>query len=610
VEPPTGGADPRRDEPTAFGPPRTTVGSARHSTAATTGQPHAGVLPSGPADILIGDDVELHARAVVLPGTVLGEGSVVTAGSVASGVIPPRSRVVGNPGQVEPLPLGEAQERSLQAELDAGTHVADNLCRVAQRAPHRLALRCGSVELSYGQLLGWVQGVRAGLEAQGVTPGARVLLGCSEKAAFVAGFYGITSLGAVAVPLVEGVSRASVAEILEVSGATACVTTTASAPQLEGAMPGVPLLRADTCAPIWPWRAPYAGPVESAALILFTSGTTAKKKGVVLSHRALMAATRSINAFMQLRGDVREYVAVPLTHSFGLGRIRALFARGAAAVLSDGMVNPPVIAQAMREGRCDALAAVPAVLTLFSGRYAPLLRELGPRLRFVELGSAPMPAQTRRALMELFPRARLCMHYGLTEASRSAFLEFHGEAAHLDTVGRASPGVELVVQDEGGRAVPAGVEGEVVVRGAHLGSEYLGDRERSAAAFRADGFHTGDYGVLDAQGYLRLLGRRDEMINSGGIKISPLELEAKVRAAYPDLEFCVLGLPDPTGVAGDVAAVVTVGAPGLTLEVLNGALADSVDRGRLPRVLREVEALPKTENGKVQRALLRAQLLR
>jgi long-chain acyl-CoA synthetase len=560
--------------------------------------------------IEIGDDVELGPRAVVLPGTRLAAGSAVFAGSVASGEVPPLSLVVGNPGRVEPRPLSPLAERALHEALDATTHVHGALWLVAQRAPTRVALRRGAEEQTYAQVLARAQAVRVALEHLGVRPGMRVLVGCAEKDAFLAGFYALSLLGAVAVPLVDGVSRVSVEEIVAATGARVCVTTAASARVLGGALAGLTLLHAEACVPErdLAGRVPADVPPSAPALVLFTSGTTARKKGVVLTHAALVQATRSINAFMQLDAAVREYVAVPLTHSFGLGRVRALFARAATAVVSDGLVSPPAIAEAMRAGRCDGLSAVPAVLALFQGRSRPLLDELGARLRFVELGSAPLPAEARRRLMAAFPRARLCMHYGLTEASRSAFLEFHGEAAHLHTVGRASPGVVLEIQGDDGRPLPAGQEGEIVVRGGHLASEYLGDPERTRTAFAPDGFHTGDYGVLDAEGYLTLLGRRDEMINSGGLKISPLELEGRIRALHPALDFCVLGLPDPAGLAGEVAAVVAVGAAGLTLADLNRSLQGSVDRGRLPRLLLHADSLPRTENGKVKRRELRQAL--
>src|SRR5690606_21313074 len=126
----------------------------------------------------------------------------------------------------------------------------------------------------------------------------------------------------------------------------------------------------------------------------------------------------------------------------------------------------------------------------------------------------------KHRLMQLLPSTRLCMHYGLTEASRSAFIEFHSGSAHLDSVGRATPGVALRIVDDQGNLVPTGATGHIQVQAATLLTEYWRDATRTAKAFTADGwFDTQDLGWLDRGGYLHLAGRRDDQINVGGRKV-------------------------------------------------------------------------------------------
>jgi long-chain acyl-CoA synthetase len=238
-----------------------------------------------------------------------------------------------------------------------------------------------------------------------------------------------------------------------------------------------------------------------------------------------------------------------------------------------------------------------------------VLRRIGPQIETIELGSAFMSPQQKAALLEIFPRARVCMHYGLTEASRSTFLEFRSESQKLDTVGRASPNVVIEIRDANFRPCPPGEQGEIVVRGGHVTQGYFRDDERTRAAFTDDGaFRTGDYGFMDDEGYVHLLGRKDELINKGGIKISPLELEEKLREVYPDLDFCVVGVPDPEGLAGEVPVMAYVATIELSLGDVLSALAQKVERSKLPTAIAKVDTIPRTANGKPMRRVLREQL--
>jgi long-chain acyl-CoA synthetase len=344
-------------------------------------------------------------------------------------------------------------------------------------------------------------------------------------------------------------------------------------------------------------------------MILFTSGTTAKKKAVMLSHASVLAATRNINEFMQPDESIREFVSVPLYHSFGLGRVRSVLTTGGTLVLLDGHLNPASTIDAIETFKCNALSAVPAGLALFRGKLETTLRRIGPQIRLIELGSSFLPKERKAALVDIFPHARICMHYGLTEASRSTFLEFRDSSEKLDTVGRPSPNVRIQVRDADSRPCNANVEGEVVISGAHVTSGYFGDEQRTSEAFTPDGwFRTGDYGFLDSDGYLHLLGRKDEIINKGGIKISPLELDAAIKTVFPDLDACVVGVPDPNGLAGEVPVVAYTGPSELNFQDFVAAISSHIERTKLPSALVRVSTIPRTENGKPKRNQLSREL--
>jgi long-chain acyl-CoA synthetase len=566
---------------------------------ANMGDPDMGAELSEAMPIHIGDDVMLGARAVVLKGSRIGRGAVVSPGAVVSGVVPPGAVISGNPGQVVRSPRPTLAHEMLFA--------------TASLYPDKPAIISAARELSYAALCERVHTIASAL-ASGparIELGEPVLFLCSAKADFIAAFYACLAAGGVAVPVPDGAARATVLDLADACGARTVITDRAIlqsfSPPLDAAR--FRIVYTEDVGAV-PAKAPAPRlTASSPAMILFTSGTTAKKKAVLLSHGNIAQATLNINAFVKIGSETREYVAVPLYHSFGLGRARGVLAAGGTLVLGDGPLNPAAMIQTIERQRCNALSTVPAGLAMFSGKMESMLRRIGPQIDVIELGSAFMSPPQKAALLEIFPRARVCMHYGLTEASRSTFLEFRSESHKLDTVGKASPNVTVEIRDANFRPCQVGEQGEIVVRGGHVTVGYFLDEERTRAAFTEDGaFRTGDFGFMDEEGYVHFLGRKDELINKGGIKISPLELEDKLREAYPELDFCVVGVPDPEGLAGEVPVMAYVAAAELSLGDVLAALAQKVERSKLPSAIARVDSIPRTANGKPMRRVLREQL--
>src|SRR4029077_7789024 len=202
--------------------------------------------------------------------------------------------------------------------------------------------------------------------------------------------------------------------------------------------------------------------------LIFTTGTTGRPKGVRLTHRNTAATARQINAVFGTRpGDI-DVVPIPLYHGFGLGRMRCVLTAGGAVLLAQGFRLPGEIFAAIQRHNCTGLVGVPAgfaVLLQFGERG---LGTVADKLRYIELGSAVMPLEQKLALIKLLPNTKLLMHYGLTEAGRSPFTEFHRDRNRLDTVGLPAPGVRFEVRDEQGKALPAGTPGALWIGGEHV----------------------------------------------------------------------------------------------------------------------------------------------
>lgn len=331
---------------------------------------------------------------------------------------------------------------------------------------------------------------------------------------------------------------------------------------------------------LWPPVAERPTPVaqfSDPADLLFTSGTTGQPKGVVLTHRNLLAAIDQINAFIGNGPEDRELMPLPLHHSFGLGRLRCNLRLGATLLLSDGMKRLGDLFRLAEEWQATGMALVPAGVALLLRTAAPRLAALN--LNYLEIGSSPMARSQKEALCALLPSCRLCMHYGLTEASRSTFLSLHEAGDRLDSIGRPAAGVEIDL-----------VEGELYVRGGAVAQEGW--------------LATGDLGWRDDEGYLYLSGRKGEMIDVGGQKVAPLEVEAAL-LSHPAVEECAcVGVADPHGICHEVVKAYLVGGEVAPHE-LTSFLRSRLDPYKVPALFEWVEALPRTPSGKLLRSQLK-----
>lgn len=464
--------------------------------------------------------------------------------------------------------------------------------------PDKPLIFIGNISLTYGQL--WRSAVRTAgwLVGQGVRPGHRVIMSVSHKSAsFVIAYFGTHLAGAVAVPVDEKageLTKHSIAKQVEPAfelsdEMLAAIDELNVDCSVEEITESLPPIRQDDLADI-----------------LFTSGTTGFPKGVVLTHGGIAAAARNINAFIGNQIDDKEVVSVPLSHSFGLGRLRCAITTGSTLIVVPGLTFPALVFKALEVHRASGLACVPAGVAVLLKSGGDRLAAYAEHLRYMEIGSAPMPIGMKHELMRLLPATRICMHYGLTEASRSAFIEFHTDEQKLDSVGKPSPNVEIAIHDDADCSVLPGVVGRIKVRAASLMKEYWRNPELTAQVMGPSGWlDTRDLGAFDGQGYLYLKGRKDDVINVGGKKVYPSTVENAAAELSSIAEAACIGEPDQ--MLGEVPVLFVVYSikGGLSETELLQFLSTRLDPHAMPKKVHFVADLPKTSSGKLQRAELR-----
>lgn len=343
---------------------------------------------------------------------------------------------------------------------------------------------------------------------------------------------------------------------------------------------------------------------NSIAEILFTTGTTGNPKGVCLSYANIFGAACNINSFIQNTSEDIEILCLPVCHSFGMGRIRCNLIMGATIILVGNFANVRLFVNTIEKYKVTGFGVVPAAWAYVRKISGKRLEKYANQLHYIEIGSAAMSIENKREMLEMFPNTRICMHYGLTEASRSSFIEFHDEE-HLKSIGKpVSNFVTIKIFDHDGEEMPIGEIGEICVSGNMVMKCYLRE-EDSQSAYWGEYFRTGDNGYIDADGYIYLLGREKELINVGGKKVSPIEIEDTIISIGVGDCVCV-PTKDPKGILGEVVKCYVVkGSTTLSFQEISELLVNKLEAYKRPVEYEWIDMIPMTASGKKQRLLLK-----
>ncbi|MBL3573708.1 malonyl-CoA synthase [Rhodovulum sulfidophilum] len=341
---------------------------------------------------------------------------------------------------------------------------------------------------------------------------------------------------------------------------------------------------------------------DDLAALLYTSGTTGRSKGAMLSQRNLLSNAEVLTEAWRFTEDDVLLHALPIFHTHGLFvATNIMLLAGGAMILLPKFDIDAVIAALPR---ATAMMGVPTFYTrlLDDPRFD---RALAAHIRLFVSGSAPLLAETHRAF-EARTGHRILERYGMTETNMSTSNPYDGERI-AGTVGLPLPGVELRIADPATRAeCSPGETGQIEVRGPNVFQGYWQMPEKTREELCEDGFFlTGDLGTIDAKGYVRIVGRAKDLIISGGLNVYPKEIEEVLDAQPGVLESAVIGVPHPD--LGEAVLAVLVPAPGETpeLQAIAGSVATQLAGFKRPKRLELIEALPRNAMGKVQKATLR-----
>ncbi|GJP53498.1 hypothetical protein CLOM_g12661 [Closterium sp. NIES-68] len=500
----------------------------------------------------------------------------------------------------------------------------------------------GGPTVTHAGLEAAVDAVAAQLRALGVKPGDLVSLAFPNSLEFVVLFLAVTRVRATAAPLNAAYTEEEFKFYMEDAQARLLLLPEGGTPKAQAAAAalGVPVAHAgsyggeagvplrpspgvsrlpDVDIPNGPGPGRTPDPAD-VALFLHTSGTTSRPKGVPLTHANLSASIGNIIATYDLTPVDRSYLVMPLFHVHGLmaALLASLSAGGSVVLPASGRFSASIFWDEVVQSGATWYTAVPTMHQILLSRHRshgppapPDASSAGayPPLRFIRSCSASLAASVLSEMESVFG-APVLEAYAMTEASHQMTANpLPAKGSHKAGSVGLPTGIELAILDEQGRELGAGERGEVCIRGANVTAGYRSNPAANEAAFAFGWFHTGDEGKRDEEGYLFLTGRLKELINRGGEKISPLEVDAALLAVKGVAEAVAFSAPDAHYGEEVNAAVVLEPGVSLTQEEVQGHLKNHLAAFKLPKRVFFVDQLPRTATGKIQRRFVAQAML-
>lgn len=499
-----------------------------------------------------------------------------------------------------------------------------HLLASAERHPDKAVFAARSGTTSYGTLVERAAKLAHTLRALGLARGDRVAILLDGDVDYLAAFYGASMAGGVAVPLCPDTPTEPLVYALAHAAARVAVLDADNLRLLQGQEARLPelrhvLVRGNVAAPLAIPTIAYADAVAGTAscfdegasnadlaALVYTSGTTGRPKGVMLSHRNISANVRAIVKYLELSAHDTVGMILPFYYIYGNSVLHTHVAVGGTIAHLGSLAYLGRVVENLVSFGCTGLSGVPSTFARLMQLTTLGSHDLG-RLRYVtQAGAAMTPALADR-LQQALPAARIFVMYGQTEASgRLAYVPPERLADKRGSAGKAIDGVTLRICDPTtGHELPRGTLGEVVAEGENVMLGYFRDPEATARVLAGSVLRTGDLGTMDDEGYLFLTGRESEMIKSGGVRSSPVEIEEAIAGTPGVHDVGVCGVPDE--ILGESIVAYVVAREGVTptkRAILDACFA-GLPRFKVPAQIWLIDELPRTQTGKLTRRELR-----
>lgn len=486
------------------------------------------------------------------------------------------------------------------------------LRRQAERYPKKTFIKFEGKKFSFSDIDRMADSYAALLQRDGLDKGERVAILCHNCSHYIAAYFGIIRAGGIVLPINNLLTHEEVDYILTDAGVRTCFFDAACAGTIDKIKPLAGRSYISLTDALTHIRPGNASPVssrhshEDVSTILYTSGTTGRPKGALLTHRNIVSNALAARRAFNVTGKDRFVVFLPLFHSFTFTVCVVL------PLLSGGMISllPGVrpftrVVKSLIFDRVTMFVAIPTVYKILAEKDMPWLFKLLLRLRLCISGAAPLPVRVIEQFEKAF-KVPLLEGYGLTEASPVVSVNpCKLSKRRPGTVGVPLPGIAVKVVDDEGRDVPIGSPGELIVNGPNVMQGYLNRPEDTAKTIKDGWLFTGDIATLDADGYIKIIDRKKDLIIIDGLNVYPYEVE-EVMLRHPAVQDCaMIGVPHDDGKELAVMYVVPRDGAAPTQKQLREYLSEHVAHYKIPRRFLFTKELPRTATGKILKKDLR-----
>jgi long-chain acyl-CoA synthetase len=479
--------------------------------------------------------------------------------------------------------------------------VLDALLFHAKTTSDKIAVIDREGKTTYRGLAAAIANAAGNLRDLGVRKGGRVMIAAVPYARFAVAYFACHYIGAVAVPVDKNAVKDT---LIWMKGLLETEFVF-----FEGELSEE--LHMHTLSGLLTEHPQHAFPPENIdqedlADIVFTSATTGKPKGVMLTHKNILCSSNSLVNTYNISTDAVWCDPAPLNHAGTLRRFRGMLYAGVSLVKEDGYGSIKNIYNTIKQNKCTAISAPATAINLFYEETKNNIYKLLGSLQIIQTAGMPVSLDLKKRLLEDLPDTDIISHYGSTEASAPVFISYRKRLDKLASVGFPVHGVNIKIIDDEDREIKSSPEnpGRIAVRSDTVMKGYWKDEARTKKSFTQDGwFIMSDLGYVDDDGFLYILGRTDDVINIGGKKISPLELEDVVNKFTGITECCCIGVDDPEGISGQVPVIFVVAddKQAFSERALYDYLKRHLEHYKLPYKIINIGSIPKNAAGKMLR---------
>ena len=483
--------------------------------------------------------------------------------------------------------------------------IVSAVAKFAKERPDRAAVIANDNEITYAQLWKEIQGFAEYIKSFGFKEGSRIIVKSDSDIWFAVSCFAIQLTGNVHVPLEKSIGVKGLEDVASQLGAAMVISNT----DIQGDFVSVDSDKVRALGEEnYKEGLEFSFPTkEMTCAILFTTGTTGKSKGVVISHRAVVAVSENVQYGAEIPDDNVYLVPAPINHASAIRKLYVSMLTGTTVVLLDGFKDIRKFYNYIEKYKVTSILMPPAAVRMLLVLSKKELAKYSGQLHHIHTGSAAFPEADKELLCSLLPDTRLYFAYGSSEAGCVSMFDYSKHKGLISCVGKPNKNAHIFIVDDNRQEIKSSQsnQGLIAISGGMTMTEYFEEPELTKEVLVDGVVYTNDMGYIDENGFVYMLGRRGDVISIGGLKIAPTEVE-NIVLRFPGIAECAcFAIEDRMGGCVPKLNIVEEKGADVDINELKKHMASYLEAFKVPKLVAKVEEIPKTSNGKIDRKVLK-----